>query len=76
MDRQNSDYSDSGAVSPEDYQHMNEREKDAAIERSIIQLQNKIRNILYLSEMEKKREKERDKEKQTSSKKNNREHSE
>jgi len=34
---------------------MDEKEKDAEIARSIIRLQNKIRNILYMTESEKAR---------------------
>lgn len=65
-----SDAGQLGALSPDEYQRMNDKEKDAAIERSIIRLQTKIRNILYLAEMEKKKEKERLRELEAAQEKN------
>ncbi len=44
-----------GFLGPDEYQRMNEKEKDAAIERAIIRLQSKIRTMLYLTETEKAR---------------------
>lgn len=53
MDQKDSDAGKSGNLSPEDYQRMNEKEKDAEITRAIIRLQSKIQKILYLTEAEK-----------------------
>ena len=36
----------------DEYFSMNEQEKDHAIERSVLRLQNRIRQILYLLEIE------------------------
>jgi len=36
----------------DEYFNMNEQEKDHAIERSVLRLQNRIRQILYLLEIE------------------------
>jgi hypothetical protein len=36
----------------DEYFSMNEREKDLAIERSVIRLQNSIRQIMYIMEIE------------------------
>lgn len=59
-----------GDLSPDEYQRMNDKEKDAAIERSIIRLQTKIRNILYLADLEKKKEKARTREQDAAKEKN------
>jgi hypothetical protein len=53
VDQKDSDAGRSGNLSPEDYQRMNEKEKDAEITRAIIRLQSKIQKILYLTEAEK-----------------------
>ncbi len=38
--------------SAEEYLRMNEKEKDAEIEKAVIRLQNRIQKILYLMEAE------------------------
>lgn len=54
-DQNDSDKNRQSGLSPEEYRSMDEKEKDAEIARSIIRLQNKIRNILYMTESEKAR---------------------
>jgi hypothetical protein len=40
------------APSFEEYFSMNEQEKDRAVEQSVLRLQNRIRQVLYLLEIE------------------------
>lgn len=60
-DQKDKDNNRQSGLGHEEYRRMDEKEKDAEIARSIIRLQNKIRNILYMTESEKARREDNDK---------------